>query len=352
MKTKHLKTMLAVWLMLPALLAAQQPGYVVVTDFIPAHTDRDVSEDIQRIIDEHPNRTLYFPDGVYVIGRPLVTPAHPARSVALELSNYAVIRATEDWNHPEAMIRLGGKDEANNIALPGSNYYLQGGVIDGRGIAKGISIDGGRETAVRHTSIKNVQVGIHIKKGANNGSSDCDITGVNIVGNNRPGSVGVLVEGFDNTFSNMRIAAVQVGVELHSQANMLRNIHPLYIHHPDHPHYAESCGFMDRAGCNWYDFCYSDEFATAFRITQGASHYNNCFTYWYSNRGPEHTAFRSDGRFDSAVMNLHVGHRSHNATTANKVLQTGQEGGTGHMAYLHIDDPTVVTDTTHEGYRK
>ena len=323
-------------------------GYVIVK--VKADGKRDVSDAIQKIIDENPNRTIYFPDGVYLISKPILTPAEPTKSVALELSNYAIIKAAEGWSHDEAMIRLGGKDAANNIRTPGSNYHLDGGIIDGSGVAKGISIDSGRETVIRNTSIKSVVVGIHVKHGANSGSSDSDIFGVNIVGNNTPESVGVLVEGYDNTFTNMRIGGVHFGFKIRSQANMLRNIHPLY--YGSNNSYETSCGFLDEAGCNWYDFCYSDEFATAFRITKSASHYNNCFAYWYSKRGTKHTIFKSDGEFNSAVMNMHAGHRQHNATTENKILEVGKDGGKGHFAYLHIDDESVVTDRTHEKYMK
>ena len=325
-----------------------EEGYVIVK--VKADGKRDVSDAIQKIIDENPNRTIYFPDGVYLISKPILTPAEPTKSVALELSNYAIIKATEGWSHDEAMIRLGGKDAANNIRTPGSNYYLEGGIIDGSGVAKGISIDSGRETVIRNTSIKSVVVGIHVKHGANSGSSDSDIFGVNIVGNNTPESVGVLVEGYDNTFTNMRIGGVHFGFRIRSQANMLRNIHPLY--YGSNNSYETSCGFLDEAGCNWYDFCYSDEFATAFRITKSASHYNNCFAYWYSKRGTKHTIFKSDEEFNSAVMNMHAGHRQHNATSENKILEVGKDGGKGHFAYLHIDDESVVTDRTHEKYMK
>ena len=255
MKNKRFITLTAMLLTLSAFASEAKKGYVVVTDYLSAHAGKDVSDAIQQIIAANPNRTIYFPDGVYILSKPIVTPAEPTKSVALDLSNYAILLASEGWNHDEALVRLGGKDEANNIYLPGSNYYLQGGNIDGRGVAKGISIDGGRETVIRDTSIKNELVGIHIKRGANNGSSDCDIAGVNLVGHNTPESVGVLVEGFDNTFTNMRIASVQVGFQLRSQANMLRNIHPLIIHNEANPNYATSCGFLDEAGCNWDDFC-------------------------------------------------------------------------------------------------
>lgn len=325
-------------------------GYVIVTDYLTADGLTDVSAAIQKIIDDNPNRTIYFPDGVYLITTPILTPADPARSVALELSNYAVIKASPEWSHDEAMIRLGGKHAANNISTPGSNYYLAGGVIDGSGVAAGISIDSGRETVIRDTSIKNVTTGIHVKHGVNSGSSDCDIHDVNIVGNNRPGSVGVLVEGYDNTFTNMRIGGVYVGVHLRSQANSLRNIHPLYYGASD-ASYDDSCGFLDEAGNNWYDFCYSDEFATGF-LCGGRSLYDKCYAYWYSKRGTKHTAFRSTGRFLSLVLNPNIGFGTHNVTEHNCILEEGEPGGTGRIENLIVLDPNLVTGKAHLPYIK
>ena len=69
MKHKSL-TLIVLLLALPMVLLAQinsERGYVVVTDYIKAETGKDVSDDIQRIIDTHPNRTIFFPDGIYII---------------------------------------------------------------------------------------------------------------------------------------------------------------------------------------------------------------------------------------------------------------------------------------------
>ena len=44
-------------------------GYVVVTDYVKADGKTDVSDALQQVIDEHPNRTLFFPDGVYAAPR-------------------------------------------------------------------------------------------------------------------------------------------------------------------------------------------------------------------------------------------------------------------------------------------
>ena len=206
--------------------------YVNVLDYMDANTGEDLSDAIQKVILDNPKRVIFFPDGEYMISKPVCTPGNPEHSVSLHLSNYATIKATDSWNSDEAMIRLGAAEPFNSIYINGSNYYLSGGIIDGSGIAKGVSIDSGRETRVENVSIKNTQIGLHVKFGANSGSSDADVLNVNIVGNGALDSVGLLVEGMDNSFANMRIARVQVGVKLIRGGNHLRNIHPLYVPAP------------------------------------------------------------------------------------------------------------------------
>ena len=118
-------------------------GAISVSEFL---TDEalNTADVIQRVIDENPNRTIYFPDGEYVIDKPILTPADPSKSVSLRLDDFAIIRASDDWHSEEAMLRLGGKDAANDIFSCGTNYGIEGGIIDCRGVAKGISIDIGR----------------------------------------------------------------------------------------------------------------------------------------------------------------------------------------------------------------
>jgi hypothetical protein len=203
---------------------------------------------------------------------------------------------------------------------------------------------------IRNTSIKGVKVGIHVKRGANSGSSDADIHDVNIVGNFTSESIGLLVEGYDNTFSNMRIGGVHIGVKLLSGGNSLRNIHPLYYNTPKG--YAESCGFWDERSDNWYSFCYSDQFATGFYNKGGRVFYTDCFVYWYSKQGEKHTAIHVDGRLNARVTNLNVGMGKHNQTKENVVLEVTEDGGGGTILGTVITDPSVITDQTHERYTK
>ena len=247
-----------------------------------------------------------------------------------------MLKATESWTAGEAIVQLGGKDPANDTWTNGSNYSLEGGIIDGSGVANGISINSGRETAVRNTSVKHTVTGLHIMPGANSGSSDADIYGVNIIGTGATDSVGILLEGFDNTITNVRIGNVFIGVYSKSSGNMLRNVHPLYT--SDYTDYQNSCGFLDEAGNNWYDYCYSDQFATGFCTTSwGKNIYNDCFCFWYSSEGELHTAFRTEEKFNSVLTNFKMGFTG---DCKNVVLSVGETGGSGVIDNISISGHT------------
>ena len=323
-------------------------GYIIVTDTVPADGKTDVADMIQKIIDDNPNRTIYFPDGVYLLSHPIATPAKPSLSVDLRLSNYAVLKAAPGWNDPEAIVRLGGKVPFNDIRTNGSNYSLTGGIIDGSMVANGISIDSGRETKIRDVSIKHTKIGIHIKRGANSGSSDADILSVNIVGNKARDSIGVLVEGFDNTFSNMRIADVYVGLDIRSSGNSFRNLHPLYT--CGWNDYGDSTGFWDRSGGNnWYSFCYSDQFAIGFHLARSIhSTFESCFCFWYAGIGPHEIGILCDESFNSMFDSFTCNFNGKSPKSI--VLKEGKPGGQGLLLYPRITGPNIVEKEVYEAY--
>jgi hypothetical protein len=322
-----------------------EKGYVIVTDHIKANTGEDVSDALQELILANPHRTIYFPDGEYALSKPVCTPAHPEHSVALQLSNYAIIKPTAQWSGDEALIRLGGVDPYNSIGINGSNYYLSGGVIDGNGIAKGVSIDSGRETRVDGVSIKHTTVGLHIKLGANSGSSDADICNVNIVGLGKRDTIGVLIEGMDNTLTNMRIAYVHTGVKIVRGGNYLRNIHPLGTSVPEF--YSDSTAFCDLSGSNWYDFCYSDQYETGFYFKGGCSPIcHNCFCYWYKTLESGEIGFKTDGQFNALLSNCKVTLRG-DAPNANFLV--GAEGGYGVIENPFFDEKLSI-DKCYQNY--
>ena len=257
-------------------------GYVVMTDHVKANTGADLSREIQKVINQNPKSVIYFPDGEYVISSPIATPADGDLSVALKLSDNAVIKASDDWSDGNAMIRLGGMNERNDINVRGSNYYLEGGIIDGNGKAKGVSIDHGRETSVRDVTIVNTSVGLTVRFGANGGSSDADIENIRIYGNGALSSIGLQIQGWDNTFSNMQISNVQIGVKIETAANLLRDIHVTYVQSGKlETAYRSSIGFLDTGDRNWYDNCTSEGFCTGFEIRSSRSILSSCVAKWY-----------------------------------------------------------------------
>lgn len=323
-------------------------GYLVVTDYVKANTGKDVSDELQKLILDNPNKTLFFPDGEYLLSKPICTPANPVNAVSLKLSTFAKLKAMDGWTEKEAVVRLGAAEPFNSISIPGSNYYFEGGIVDGNGVANGISIDSGRETCIHHVSIKNTEIGIHIKWGANNRSSDADVMNVNIVGNGKPESIGVLVEGSDNTFTNMRIAHIEIGMKILAPSQFLKNIHPLYCYGSAlEGRYDKSCAFWDDTMMeSWYNNCYSDQFSTGFRMKGGARlTYADCFCYWYKADGLER-GFRVDGRFDSVIRNCRV-HFNWNSNENNAYITVEEKGGNG-----IIDNPITerVTDDTYKDY--
>ncbi len=324
-------------------------GYIIVSDHVRSDGSIDVSEGIQKLIDENPNRTLYFPDGTYLISKPIRTPAEPTLSVDLQLSRFAIIKAAEDWNGDGALIRLGGSHPVSNIRTSGSFYSLCGGILDGSGMADGVSIDSGRETQIRDVSIKRTIVGLHIRYGANIGSSDADIINVNIVGSRTKESVGVLVEGFDNTFTNMRISDVYTGLDVRSAGNIFRNIHPLFT--LDFSNFEGTSGFYDKCGNNWYNVCYSDNFCYGFRegVNKRGNIYNSCFCMWYSSKGEKHVAFRSDGKFRSVITDSKVDFKAEQKN--NILLEVGEKGGRGVLDRV-ITDEEYLSDGTYREYLK
>lgn len=339
-----------------ALVPQNSSNFVIVSEYINPGSGKDVSNAIQEIINSNPGRTIFFPDGEYLISKPIKTSAKNDKSVSLLLSNYAQIKAMECWEEGDtsAMIMLGAlENDYNNVTTIGSNYFLEGGIINGNGIANGIFIDGGRETRVEGVAIKNAHIGLQINYGVNNGSSDADIINVSITGNKKLSSIGVVIDAYDNTLENMRISGVRTGVEIRRGGNFLRDIH---VTMEDLNNiYTGSIGFYCPAGGSWFDYCYTDNFEIAFQISSGGSSIiSNCYAAW-SYKNSEHkddfqiarkVGFYFSNKFNSIVQNCKADFNSEN--TANSFLSVKRAGGNG-----SVITPQIVgnnSDNTYKDY--
>ena len=301
------------------------------TQLVAALPATGAADALQALIDANPNSTIFIPDGTYLLSHPIATPADPHLAVSLSLGDFAILKAAPDFPARQPLVRLGGIHPANDIRTAGSVYGLYGGILDGSGIAAGVFIESGRETRVQNVSMKNVCVGLRIKRGANNGSSDCDIRDVNIVCNRAPDAVGVIIEAHDNTLTNMRIADCRVGVRIRGGGNRLTNVHPLWTNPREQ--YEGGIGFDEGGSNNSYICSYSDHFETGWRFRKSSdiAVMQQCICFWYApSPGCRHTAIRCDGTFRALCSDMQIGF--HGDKALNTVLEVGAPGGDGFIA--------------------
>ncbi len=302
---------------------APAPAFVVLS---PAPGE-DAADALQALIDANPNRTIYIPDGTYLLSHPVATQAAPQFAVSLRLDDFAILKAAPDFPAGQPLVRLGGTHPSRDIRAPGSVYGLYGGILDGSGIADGVAIESGRETRVQNVSMKNVRIGLHVLHGANSGSADCDIRDVHVVGNRARDSIGLLVEAHDNTFTNMRIYDCVTGVRVRGAGNRFTNIHPLWSCSPEW--YAEGVGFDDGSAANTYLCSYSDQYSTGwlFREKTGTSFLLQCTSFWYApTPGQRHTAIRCEGPFTAICSAMNVSFRDAQAINAILLAEPGGSG--------------------------
>ena len=325
---------------------ARALGYVVVTDYITNMSSMDLSTEIQKVIDKNPNSTIYFPDGVYNIVKPIKTSSDKTDTVALHLSANAVIKASEYWSvNGSYMIQIGAQDKEFTIDGTGTNYYMYGGIIDCNGIANGVEISAGRELSLRNVTIKNAYYGLHIAYNKEYSSNDSDTEWLNVEGNGKAGSIGVLVDGFDNTLTNLRVSGFETGVRLTRPGNLMHNIHVTNIP-SDGIDYEKTRGFWDSSGGNWYDGCRADDYRTAFySIATSLSIYNGCTAFWSESRGRQY-AFETDGVLNATITELKA---IFVAGNDNALLVAPTNGGSG-IVKNPIFDTRLTNNDTYKRY--
>ena len=311
-------------------------GYVVLSDYAIEEGEKGYGAVLNRVIAENPGRTIYIPDGDYIIEEPVVIPADPEKSVSLRLGNQTVLRASSAWAEPYVgMIRVGvteGDELLTMEEVDTMNYRsisIIGGCIYGSGLATGISVEGGKDTYIYNVSIKSATRGIHVHQGPNElGATWVNVDNVNLTGTDKADSVGILVEGTYNTFSNMRIYVFRHGVQCTEtgERNIFRNLHPLASSN------KEAIGFYDKSNGNNFDVCYSDQYAAGYAMHENTvSVINGGFCYWYSAANNYHVGYRAEGKFNSLVISGKVSH-GHDVEL-DAYLYVTEEGGQGVVLY-------------------
>ncbi|MCQ2794311.1 MAG: hypothetical protein MJ207_03055 [Bacilli bacterium] len=360
MKLKHL---IIFALAMPLIGCNKNVDVIDVASYVDTSGQHDCSDKIQELINNNPHRTLYFKDGIYLLDHQILTPGNPAKSVDLQLSNYAILKASDkyqvertgDWEEWQDqylyMVSLGGLDRDNDVLTPGSVYSLTGGIIDGSGRAAGVEIAGGRETRVQNVSMKGVQVGLRIAKGVNSGSSDADIRDISIICNDDKESYGLILQGSDNTATNIRIGHVTHGVYTNGGSNLLSYVHPLHNGNCLTENYDESVGF-EIDNYTQLNNCYSDNFRTAYKLGDSHAFLTDCIAWWFNPQGSKRDQIaieKADDQFNATVNNFVVGVKKaeeDKPVTTAKIMEgkssTGNDEGIIHN--VHARNRELITD--------
>ena len=321
---------------------------VLISQYASLAKNGDYTEAIKTAIKENPGKTIYFTDGEYVISDTIIIDAEAATGVSIRLANFATIKAASTWaskNTPMIRIGVEQSSEAEDV-FERRNTYIMGGIIDASDIATGIVLEGGQDILLSNITIKNAYCGLNIKNAANaDGATYGDIENVNIVGNSEEGSIGVLVEGTRNTFTNMKISHVQYAVKCTKlgNSNIFKSIMAIGTGIPAG---ADNAAFWDLSTGNDYDMCYSDQYDVGFLMDERTySVYNACVVSWWSDDNDYHVGFCAadeDGTLvplNATILYSKV-HHDHNVATDAYIL--ADDGGNGSIQYPFY---MIVSDT-------
>ncbi len=317
-------------------------SYIAVASYVDL--SEDCADGIQKLIDQNPGRTLYFADGTYTISKPLVISAHPDEKVSFELADYAVIKAADSWSSNDAMIRLGAKNaDIFHDEVGSTNASIIGGIIDGNGKAKGIAVEGGRDSAITSVTVKNTTVGIVLGDYFGYRAKTV-VENTDIVGNGKDDSIGIDMTSDLNYLDIVQIDNCGTGVRISGNGNSLRNTHVTYAGDS-----VFSIGFDDSGEQTNYDFCYSESYATGFYMAEGAngSTYTSCYAFWTNGLATQ-TAFESEGKFNSVVRSCRADFVDTSATAA--LLKVGESGGMGKLLYPIVKRVANIDDATYKSY--
>lgn len=266
--------------------------YIVVSDAIENAHSKDITAELQKLIDSHPGRTIYFNDGVYTLSSTVYLPTDKEKAVSIRLSNYAVIKAAESWSADSSMIAVGAKDESASTER--ATNSISGGKFDGSGVVKvGLSVENSSNIFVSNVTFENIKTAVWIK----NSADTVNVEGITVKGSGANDSIGIINESSRGVFSTINISNVNIGVKNSGKDNDFRNIAALCggVN-------ADSVGFSEEGGENIFEYCTAENFTNGYFIKDGVkSVFEACNAYWSKADVTVQNAFLAEGTFNSVI---------------------------------------------------
>lgn len=283
------------------LLQSYYGSYVNVLENGVSLDGTDQLTNIQNIIDNNPNKVIYFPDGVYNVSGTIRTSATSTKRVVLYLSKYATIKASNVFTAGNYLIDIGGKDSFD--INDGTPLGIVGGIIDTNYRASGIKVEKCHMAIVSNLVITNLaHVGIDVEQ-SQNVSADAQIRNVIVYGQPLLATnIGLVLNSSDNNVNTFRTMHTGKGIVINKGGNIFYDCHVL-CSADTMTDYEDTVGFEINEGSNQFDNIYSDNYSTGIKFPMGNSknvvgHY---FCLWYSaSAGHTHSFF--SGSFNGNII--------------------------------------------------
>lgn len=314
---------------------------------------------IQSIIDTFPNKTIFFPKGIYILSSHIDTPANNNKAVCLKLDDYAVIKASDTYSDADTMIVMGGKDYDDYHYYDNFNSFgIEGGTIDCNTITGGVTAKNCTRPYIKNMTIRRVGTnGILLTAGANNGSLDANVQDCNVICSNNTTAFAVNINSSDNTIQNVHTFSGKYGFYFEmAGGNHVVDTHALAVGR-DYTSLSDAqdmCAYYFKSGggnYNYFDRPYSDGYATAFYFDGNHTNYiRDAYVYYWNEEGDtnQHTAVQFSSTMSGRIDGIHCRFPSTGTNTVLKIANTTTV--TGWMKELTIHNTANLNDPDDLGF--
>lgn len=249
----------------------------------------DDTEAIQFCIDNFPHKTIYLPDGRYLLSDELKIYADNEKQINLYLENNAELFSNTQIN---SLLNIGlGKNLYDRYKV-GNICNITGGIWNCENVLYGIYMNSTRkQNKLFNMNLINVgNYGIYMERTSDsNASSNHILTNIFIhCKGSEFNSTGLYIRGLDNSFNSIRIAKATIAIDLKSGGNLFNDIDVVASYTTPgsltSDEYDKTIGLnVDTAGANFISNLYIDTYANSIVIVNGNCELfiNNFYTVFW-----------------------------------------------------------------------
>ena len=276
-------------------------GFINVKDY--GAVGDGVTDDtaaIQTAINTNPNKTIFIPQGVYMVSRTLVTKRDDDYKVFIEMDAKATLKATASFSG-DYVLYVCGEGTETPYRFTHQQTGLHGGVIDCNGVTGGIRLGRSHESFFSEVFIINCPtIGMWVEESY---SADCYLSKIMMYATKTPdnipnGQIGLKVDAYDNNIEYIRTCDFNIGIQINGAGNFFTGCHPLWTGTgAGSVETSEgTIGYDIHGSDNYLDHCYQDKFSIGIKLQDNVNpKIVNFFDYHYPNSWGNHYSIYNTG---------------------------------------------------------